>query len=60
MRDREGEVSDLSSLDAQIEYSGGKGEHCDKPENVISTDSRLETKAKEAIAYRYRKCINHI
>lgn len=50
MREQEGEVSDLSSLDAQIEYSVGKGEHCDKPEYVISTDSRLETKAKENVS----------
>ncbi|XP_041996622.1 protein WVD2-like 7 [Salvia splendens] len=59
----QGETFDSSSLDAQIEYSCdnardsdcfsehgmGEEEHCDKPESVVSMDSRLETQAKEAI-----------
>ncbi|KAL1553651.1 protein WVD2-like 7 [Salvia divinorum] len=63
LREQAGEVSDLSSLDAQIEYSCDNAtdsdcfsergmveeEHCDKPESVLSMDSRLETEVKEAI-----------
>ncbi|XP_042036703.1 protein WVD2-like 7 isoform X2 [Salvia splendens] len=63
MKVQEGEVSDSSSLDAQIEYScddardfdccSERGtveeEHCDNLGSVLSMDSRLETEVDEAL-----------